>query len=150
MNTRWILVMGISVVALSPAIAGLVSRENVKTEPAAVRQPAVEAPASGQPRESTPDKSSGSETTKQSRGSMSDEKAILGRLVTELQRSPRSFIYLRSAGFTESDAEFEQLISKNNAIFRRTRIVRRDDQGNRQIPGWPGVTLTPEYKGQRR
>ena len=76
------------------------------------------------------------------------EKALLGRLVAELERSSRSFMYLRSVGFTQSDEEFEQLIAQNNRILQSTRIVRFDAQGNRQIPGWPGVRLTPEFKSR--
>src|SRR3954465_4262535 len=43
-------------------------------------------------------------------------KIFLNRLLTELQRSPRSFIYLRSIGFTETDQQFEKLITENSAI----------------------------------
>ena len=77
---------------------------------------------------------------------MEKDKLRLDRLITELQRSSRSFIYLRSVGFTETDAEFEKLIAANSSIFRPTRIIRRDKDGKRQIPGWPGVTLTDTYK----
>ena len=73
-------------------------------------------------------------------------KIFLNRLLTELQRSPRSFIYLRSIGFTETDQEFEKLITENSAIFNSTRIIRRDEQGNRQIPGWPGISLKEEFR----
>ncbi len=85
-------------------------------------------------------------STGQSTNRVAEDKVLLGRLVTELKQSPRSFIYLRSKGFTQSDQEFEEIIAKNDAVLRRTRIVRRDEQGVRQIPGWPGVTLTDEYK----
>lgn len=74
------------------------------------------------------------------------EKVVLERLIAELQRSARSFIYLRSKGFTQSDTEFEQLVARNNAILRPTRIIRHDEKGLRQIPGWPGVALTPTFK----
>lgn len=74
------------------------------------------------------------------------DKAVLERLITELKRSSRSFIYLRSKGFTQTDEEFDQLIAENSAILRHTRIVRRNENGVRQIPGWPGVGLTAEYK----
>ncbi len=73
-------------------------------------------------------------------------KVFLNRLLTELQRSPRSFIYLRSIGFTETDQQFEKLIAENSAIFNSTRIIRRDEQGNRQIPGWPGISLKEEFR----
>lgn len=77
-------------------------------------------------------------------------KIFLNRLLTELQRSPRSFIYLRSIGFTETDQQFEKLITENRAIFSPTRIIRRDEQGNRQIPGWPGISLRQEFRTARR
>lgn len=74
------------------------------------------------------------------------DKALLTKLIAELQRSSRSFIYLRSQGFKLSDSEFEQLIASNNKVLRSTRIIRHDERGMRQIPGWPAVALTPEYK----
>jgi hypothetical protein len=88
-------------------------------------------------------------TPSTARGSnrVAQDKGLLNRLVTELKYSPRSFIYLRSKGFTQSDKEFEQIIAKNDAVLRRMRIIRRDEYGVRQIPGWPGVALTREYKG---
>ena len=76
------------------------------------------------------------------------DKVLLNRLVSELKISPRSLVYLRSKGFTQSDTEFEQIIAKNNKVFQQTRIVRRDDKGVRQLPGWLGIALTPDYKGQ--
>lgn len=74
------------------------------------------------------------------------DKQLLTRLIAELQRSSRSFIYLRSRGFNLADGEFEKLIASNNKVLRSTRIIRYDEKGARQIPGWPGVALTPEYK----
>ena len=77
---------------------------------------------------------------------LGQDKLLLERLIAELQRSSRSFVYLRSQGFTQSDKEFEQLIAQNNTVLLPTRIVRRDEKGVRQIPGWPGVALTPTFK----
>ncbi len=77
---------------------------------------------------------------------LGQDKLLLERLIAELKRSARSFVYLRSKGFTQSDQEFEQLIAQNNAVLRPTRIVRHDEKGARQIPGWPGVMLTPVFK----
>lgn len=74
------------------------------------------------------------------------DKLLLERLIAELQRSSRSFVYLRSKGFTQSDQEFERLIAQNNTVLRPTRIIRHDEKGVRQIPGWPGVALTPAFK----
>lgn len=74
------------------------------------------------------------------------DKQLLTRLIAELHRSSRSFVYLRSQGFNLSDGEFEKLIASNNKVLRPTRIVRYDEKGARQIPGWPAVALTPEYK----
>ena len=78
------------------------------------------------------------------------DKTLLNRLLKELKSSPRSFIYLRSVGFTQNDEEFERLIVTNSSMFKRTRIVRREENGNRLIPGWPGITLTDEYKSAQR
>lgn len=79
-------------------------------------------------------------------GNVEQDKQLLTRLIAELQRSSRSFVYLRSQGFNLSDAEFDKLIASNNKVLRSTRIVRHDEKGTRQIPGWPGAALTPEYK----
>ncbi len=144
MNTRSLLAVSFSVVVLSSALGGLISQDAGKTEPTAVREPADSS--------SAPSAAAPAAPSKLSHEDMENQKVLLNRLVTRLQHSARSFIYLRSVGFTESDEEFERLISTNNAIFRRVRIVRRDEQGNRQIPGWPGIALTSEYKdqGERR
>ena len=37
------------------------------------------------------------------RAAKEDEKAAVNRLITELKRSPRSYPYLRSIGFTQTD-----------------------------------------------
>jgi hypothetical protein len=141
MNTRSLLAVGLSVIAFSSVIGGLISEDTGKTKPTAVREPA-----------DANSTESAAAPAKPSHENMENQKVLLNRLVTRLRHSARSFIYLRSVGFTESDEEFEKLISTNNAIFRRVRIIRRDEQGNRQIPGWPGVALTPEYRdqGERR
>jgi hypothetical protein len=70
------------------------------------------------------------------------------RLVQELRRSPRSFKYLRTIGFNHTDAEFEKIVAKHEDIFSRTRIIRRDEQGNRIIPGWSGVRLKAGSTGR--
>ncbi len=63
------------------------------------------------------------------------------RIVRALARSPHSFKALRERGFTQSDAEFEKILAKHRGLFRSVRIVRRDEQGQRVIPGWPGIDL---------
>ena len=88
--------------------------------------------------------------SKQTNDEIGKNKALLNRLITELQRSSRSFIYLRSVGFTQTDEEFDTLIASNNRVFKQTRIVRRDEHGNRKIPGWPGIALKEEYEAQLR
>jgi hypothetical protein len=114
MNSRSIVIILFCAMTLSPAIAGM-KREGDKSEKkTTTAQP---------PHES--------------------EKMLLDRLVSELKRSSRSFIYLRSVGFDLSDEEFDQLIARNNRILAPTRIVRYDKDGTRHIPGWPGVRLTP-------
>lgn len=67
--------------------------------------------------------------------------ADLDRLIAELQRSPRSFKYLRTRGFSHSDQEFENLLSAHGELLTSVRIVRRDEKGQRVVPGWPGVAL---------
>jgi len=120
MDTRFIAIILFGAMTFSPAIAGM-KREGDKNEKST---PAVK-PAN------------------------EPEKALLDRLVSELKRSSRSFIYLRSVGFDLTDEEFDQLIARNNRILHPTRIVRYDKDGKRQIPGWPGVRLTPEYRDQQ-
>jgi hypothetical protein len=120
MSFRCLLVIGFSVLALSQTHGGFVAKDTGKPD-APGRQP---------------------------QAGVEDEKALLGRLVAQLERSSRSFIYLRSIGFAQSDEEFEKLIVRNNKILESTRIMRFDAQGNRQIPGWPGVRLTAEFKSQ--
>lgn len=65
----------------------------------------------------------------------------LDRLVRELHYSTRSFRYLRTIGFAHSDEEFAQLVAAHPKLFRTLRIIRRDEHGQRVIPGWPGVGL---------
>jgi hypothetical protein len=120
MNFRCFLAIGLSVVTLSTAMGGFVAKETPKPD----------APA------------------RQSPANVEREKALLARLIAELERSSRSFMYLRSVGFTQSDEEFERLIARNNRILEFTRIMRFNAQGDRQIPGWPGVRLTLEFKNQ--
>jgi hypothetical protein len=132
--TRSLLVLSICGLAVSSAIGGLSSQETVEAK---AKPPQQERPENAAPAK-TP--------LPPSRDAMEKHKVFLNRLLTELQRSPRSFIYLRSIGFTETDQEFEKLILENNAIFSSVRIVRRDEQGNRQTPGWPGITLREEFR----
>lgn len=119
MNMRSLLAMLFSLVVLSHAAAGLVSEDSDESSPSPPSHQAAE-----------------------------NDKAVLRRLIGELEKSSRSFRYLRSIGFTQSDAEFERLIAVNTEILRSTRMKRFDEHGNRQIPGWPGVALTTEYKHQ--
>jgi len=120
MNFRSLPVIGFTVLAFSQAMGGFVAQDTPK-------------PNAPSPQPHT---------------DVEREKTVLGRLMAELERSSRSFMYLRSVGFTQSDEEFEQIIAQNNRILQLTRIMRFDAQGNRQIPGWPGVRLTPEFKSQ--
>ncbi|WP_042726067.1 hypothetical protein [Chthoniobacter flavus] len=120
MNSRSIIIILFSALTLSPVIAGMKRDGGNSEKKTSTAQPSNES-----------------------------EKALLDRLVSELKRSSRSFIYLRSVGFNLSDEEFDQLIARNNRILRPTRIVRRDKDGTRHIPGWPGVRLTPEYRDQQ-
>ena len=65
----------------------------------------------------------------------------LERLVRALAGSGHSFKALRERGFKQSDAEFEKIIAAHPGLFRSTRIIRRDEQGRRVIPGWPAIAL---------
>lgn len=67
--------------------------------------------------------------------------ADLERLVRELQRSARSFRYLRTLGFAHSDEDFAEVVAAHPALFKSVRIVRRDEHGQRVTPGWSGVAL---------
>lgn len=125
MIARSSLVAGLSLLAFSTAFGGIVSQSKPKPAKQAASAPTA-------------------------RADVEQQKQLLGRLLKELERSPRSFVYLRSIGFTQTDQEFERLITDNGLLFRPTRIVRRDEKGNRQIPGWPGITLSPRYKSQLR
>lgn len=62
-------------------------------------------------------------------------------LVKTLKHSARSAKYLRTIGYNYPDSDFEALIKANPGVFRATRIVRRDGNGSRIIPGWPGIAL---------
>lgn len=62
-------------------------------------------------------------------------------LVRALFTSPHSFKALRERGFKQSDAEFEKIIADHPGLFGSTRIVRRDEKGQRIIPGWPAISL---------
>jgi len=141
MTLRSSLVFGIILLVLRSAYGGLVLQTAARPDPGAPRSDQQSADANRPRRaEGEPHQAAGLEQQKQ----------LLGRLVKELQRSPRSFVFLRSAGFTESDQELERLIAANNALFRPVRIIRRDEQGNRQIPGWPGVALSAKFKSEAR
>jgi hypothetical protein len=135
MNVRSLLPMCFGALLLSSANGGLILQHDRAQRAAA----SIEATDKGPEKPVT--------ATKDALG---QEKKTLNRLVTELQRSARSFLYLRSVGFTETDQEFAEIIAKNNSMFRSVRIIRRDDQGNRQIPGWPGIALTADYKKLHR
>lgn len=67
--------------------------------------------------------------------------AELDRLVRELHYSSRSFRHLRTIGFAHSDEEFARLVAAHPTLFKSVRIVRRDERGQRVIPGWPGAGL---------
>jgi len=129
MNTGLVLLLRLGIVTFA-AVMGLAPQQVARGDSAPIQFVAA---------------SSGVE----SHAKMEQDKVFLNRLLTVLRHSARSFIYLRSKGFNLSDREFEQLIASNDEVFRRTRIVRRDEHGVRQIPGWPGVALTTEYKPHR-
>ena len=151
MKLRLPVLLSVSVLALSSAFAGFVSQPTdgqtqrvlENPEPSKRAEPS-KAPAS------EPAKPQTAEKNKPAPFALGNDKKELGRLIGTLQRSPRSFVYLRSIGYTETDQEFEQIIAVNSAIFRPTRIVRQDEQGKRVIPGWPGITLKQEYKLAQR
>lgn len=138
---RFLLFPSICVLAATSALAGFVAP--AKIEPAAAKAERIlEDPDSA--------KKAAPAAKSEAGQAMEKNKILLNRLIAELQRSPRSFIYLRSIGYTETDEQFEKLITANNAIFQSIRIIRRDEQGNRQIPGWPGIALKKEYKTAAR
>ncbi len=65
------------------------------------------------------------------------------QLMSVLQNSAHSFEWIReNSQLKFTDEEFEKIIAKHPNYFTRTRIVKRDEKGNRVKPGLPGAKLT--------
>jgi len=62
-------------------------------------------------------------------------------LVAVLKNSAHSFKHLRASGFDYPDEDFTALIAAAPKEFSATRIIRRDEKGQRIIPGWPAIKL---------
>jgi len=74
------------------------------------------------------------------RESTGDDKADLLKSIVE--RSPHSYQWIRqNTSLRLLDGEFDKLIAEHPSIFERATIIRRDEQGKRLEPGWPGVKL---------
>lgn len=59
-----------------------------------------------------------------------------------VQNGPHSFEWIRNATPLKlSDDEFGELIKSNPTMFQHTTIIRRNEEGERVTPGWPGVRL---------
>jgi trimethylamine:corrinoid methyltransferase-like protein len=70
---------------------------------------------------------------------MENVQMILGRA---LRSSAHSYEWIRSnTPLNYSDEEFEALFTKKPETFESVRIVRRDENGERIIPGKPGIRL---------
>ena len=68
--------------------------------------------------------------------------AEVTRLASLLRRSSRSYDFLRNvAGFSSTDDEFHEIVSQYPDLFQSTRIIKRDEHGERVIPGRPGIQL---------
>jgi hypothetical protein len=73
------------------------------------------------------------------------------RLTSLLRRSPRSFEFLRTvAGFSSTDDEFRELIIQHPDLLQSAHIVKRDEHGQRVIPGRPGIQLKDRERVERR
>lgn len=71
----------------------------------------------------------------------------ISAIVSYLQRSPHSFQWFRdNTEFQYTDQEFESLVNKHSDILKSIRIVSRDENKRRIIPGLPGLRLTEKGK----
>ncbi len=63
-------------------------------------------------------------------------------VVETIQKKPHSFHHIRRrTGLKITDNQFMDLIRQHQDRFAFTRIQRKDAEGNRVRPGWPGVKL---------
>ena len=66
----------------------------------------------------------------------------VGLLKSIVAGSAHSYRHIRdNTPLKLSDEEFDSLIKKKPGVFQPTRIVHRDENGNRIMPGLPGVKL---------
>ncbi len=67
-------------------------------------------------------------------------------LIKYLSKGVHSFDWLREKPIFEkyTDEQFESIILSNSKYFRKVKIIRHDDSGNRLIPGKDGIKLTQE------
>jgi hypothetical protein len=63
-------------------------------------------------------------------------------VATAVKNGAHSFNYIRKAtGLKFTDAQFLELIKENEDRLQLTSIRRKDADGKRVQPGWPGVKL---------
>jgi hypothetical protein len=62
------------------------------------------------------------------------------QLLRVLKQSAHSFKHLRAIGFDYPDEDFAALLVADPKHFRSARIIRRDENGKRIIPGWPAIS----------
>jgi hypothetical protein len=67
------------------------------------------------------------------------DPAVRAQLSGALRSSGHSFKYLRAIGYNYPDEDFAALVAEYPKQFRATRVIRRDENGKRIIPGWPAL-----------
>ena len=73
--------------------------------------------------------------------SISQDESI-NEIAGYLTKSARSFNWFReNTELKYNDEEFQKIINEHSDIFKFTRIIRRDESGNRLKPGYPAIKL---------
>jgi hypothetical protein len=63
-------------------------------------------------------------------------------IAAAVERKPHSFDHIRrSTGLSLTDEQFLAMIERNRGQFRLVRFVTRNDRGEPNLPGRPGVKL---------
>jgi hypothetical protein len=63
-------------------------------------------------------------------------------MASAIEKRPRSFQFIRqSTGLKLTDQEFRAIAKSDPARFKLVRFLKRDAEGERVLPGRPGVAL---------
>lgn len=69
----------------------------------------------------------------------------INEVASYLTKSAHSFKWFReNTEIKYNDDEFNNLIKDNPNIFENAKVIRRDENGNRIIPGYPAIKLTKD------